>query len=273
MKTQLLGIDAFNQNKKLTTALLALYESTENVSGEIKISYDQAYTLLDSFSDAFSLDHLLVQSPKVDDDKYKYYRDKINDTLVLKRGHDFPTSTVVDGMDYETFTSQVLNRIGNLRIYYRDKNSGRQNTAISLKEYDSFNMYADIEKRGKDIANIILDFCIPQPQIDITTIQKTSKKRSEAAFPKMDKLIEFKLVKPGDRLYVITGCSKPEETEAVLVDDKYVLYNGEKMTLNTWGCKITGWKSIRIYDHVAIVGESETLHEKRMQYMAEHNET
>ena len=100
-----------------------------------------------------------------------------------------------------------------------------------------------------------------------------SKKRSEAAFPKMDKLIEFKLVKPGDRLYVITGCSKPEETEAVLVDDKYVLFNGEKMTLNTWGCKITGWKSIRIYDHVAIVGESETLHEKRMQYMAEHNET
>ena len=37
--------------------------------------------------------------------------------------------------------------------------------------------------------------------------------------------------------------------------------------------EITGWKSIRIYDHVAIVGESETLHEKRMQYMAEHNET
>ena len=271
LKAELQEIDAYNQNKKLTCALLALYEST-NVSGNITISYDQAYTLFDSFSDSFSLDHLLVQDPKVNDSNYKYYKDDVTSTLKLKEGNDFPADSVVEGMDYDTFISRVLNKIGNLRIYYRDKNSGRQNTAIALKEYDSFNTYADIKNRGKDIANIIFDYCMPQPKIDLSLIQASSKKRSEAAFPKMDKLIEFNLVKPGDKLYITVNSCDSSESEAELIDDKYVIYKGEKMTINTWGCKVTGWKSIRIYDNVAIVGEAETLHEKRLAYINEHNE-
>lgn len=271
LKTELQEIDAYNQNKKLTCALLALYEST-NVSRNVTISYDQAYTLFDSYSDSFSLDHLLVQDPKVNDSNYKYYKDDVTSTLKLKEGNDFPAGSVVEGMDYDTFISRVLNKIGNLRIYYRDKNSGRQNTAIALKEYDSFNTYADIKNRGKDIANIIFDYCMPQPEIDLSLIQTSSKKRSEAAFPKMDKLIEFNLVKPGDKLYITVNSCDSSESEAELIDDKYVIYKGEKMTINTWGCKVTGWKSIRIYDNVAIVGEAETLHEKRLAYINEHNE-
>ena len=271
LKAELQEIDAYNQNKKLTCALLALYEST-NVSRNVTISYDQAYTLFDSYSDSFSLDHLLVQDPKVNDSNYKYYKDDVTSTLKLKEGNDFPAGSVVEGMDYDTFISRVLNKIGNLRIYYRDKNSGRQNTAIELKEYDSFNTYADIKNRGKDIANIIFDYCMPQPEIDLSLIQTSSKKRSEAAFPKMDKLIEFNLVKPGDKLYITVNSCDSSESEAELIDDKYVIYKGEKMTINTWGCKVTGWKSIRIYDNVAIVGEAETLHEKRLAYINEHNE-
>lgn len=271
LKAELQEIDAYNQNKKLTCALLALYEST-NVSRNVTISYDQAYTLFDSYSDSFSLDHLLVQDPKVNDSNYKYYKDDVTSTLKLKEGNDFPAGSVVEGMDYDTFISRVLNKIGNLRIYYRDKNSGRQNTAIALKEYDSFNTYADIKNRGKDIANIIFDYCMPQPEIDLSLIQTSSKKRSEAAFSKMDKLIEFNLVKPGDKLYITVNSCDSSESEAELIDDKYVIYKGEKMTINTWGCKVTGWKSIRIYDNVAIVGEAETLHEKRLAYINEHNE-
>ena len=271
LKAELQEIDAYNQNKKLTCALLALYEST-NVSRNVTISYDQAYTLFDSYSDSFSLDHLLVQDPKVNDSNYKYYKDDVTSTLKLKEGNDFPAGSVVEGMDYDTFISRVLNKIGNLRIYYRDKNSGRQNTAIALKEYDSFNTYADIKNRGKDIANIIFDYCMPQPEIDLSLIQTSSKKRSEAAFPKMDKLIEFNLVKPGDKLYITVNSCDSSESEAELIDDKYVIYKGEKMTINTWGCKVTGWKSIRIYDNVDIVGEAETLHEKRLDYINEHNE-
>ena len=226
LKAELQEIDAYNQNKKLTCALLALYEST-NVSRNVTISYDQAYTLFDSYSDSFSLDHLLVQDPKVNDSNYKYYKDDVTSTLKLKEGNDFPAGSVVEGMDYDTFISRVLNKIGNLRIYYRDKNSGRQNTAIALKEYDSFNTYADIKNRGKDIANIIFDYCMPQPEIDLSLIQTSSKKRSEAAFPKMDKLIEFNLVKPGDKLYITVNSCDSSESEAELIDDKYVIYKGE----------------------------------------------
>lgn len=245
LKAELQEIDAYNQNKKLTCALLALYEST-NVSRNVTISYDQAYTLFDSYSDSFSLDHLLVQDPKVNDSNYKYYKDDVTSTLKLKEGNDFPAGSVVEGMDYDTFISRVLNKIGNLRIYYRDKNSGRQNTAIALKEYDSFNTYADIKNRGKDIANIIFDYCMPQPEIDLSLIQTSSKKRSEAAFPKMDKLIEFNLVKPGDKLYITVNSCDSSESEAELIDDKYVIYKGEKMTINTWGCQSSGTMSVPI---------------------------
>lgn len=272
LKAELLGMDAYKQNKKLTCALLALYESTVISNDTAVISYDQAYALFDSFGEVFSLDHLLVQTPKADDLKYKYYKDENTNTLVLKPGHDFPKNIVVEGMDYDTFVSQILNKIGNLRIYYRDKNSGRQNTAIALKEYPSFDKYEDMKKRGRDIVEKILDYCMPQPKVDLSAIQKNSKKRMEAAFPKMDKLMEFHLVKPGDKLYITVSACDSKNSEAELIDDKYVMYQGEKITINNWGRKVTGWKSIRIYDNVAIVGETETLHEKRLKFMNEHNE-
>ena len=60
----------------------------------------------------------------------------------------------------------------------------------------------------------------------------------------MDKLIEYGLVTPGDTLYIT--CS-PDGSDATLVDSKYVDYNGEKLTLNDWGCKVTGWNEIYPY--------------------------
>ena len=44
------------------------------------------------------------------------------------------------------------------------------------------------------------------------------------------------------------------------------------MKINDWGCRITGWKAIRIYAYTAIVGEEETLQQKRMKYAINHNE-
>ena len=267
LKSDLASLDAYEQNKKLTISLLALYDSTsKDEFGKTKISYDQAYTLLNSFSSALSLDHLLVQTPERDSNEFKYYRDE-SDSLVLKDGHDFP-SEIITGMDYDTFTRKILNQIGNLRIYYKDKNSGRQNTAIDLPEYDDFNTYNDIVERGKNLINTIVDDCLPTPDIDISQI-KTNNKKLEASLPKMDKLIEFGLIKKGDKIYLTL---KPDESVATLIDEKYVDFNGEKITLNEWGCRVTGWQSIRIYAYVAKVGEIETLHQKRLAFIQEHNE-
>lgn len=269
LKSHLKAMDAYEQNKKLAIVLLALYESVSKQNGKIKISYDKAYMILDSFSRTLSLDHLLVQTPDKDSLKYHYYKDEETGTLVLKPQHDFPVDLVADRMDYETFTHRILNKIGNLRIYFRDKNSGRQNTPISLKKYPNFCTYKDIEDRSSDLVNILIDQCLPAPAVDLTKVQTNSSKKTDAALPKMDKLIEFGLVAPGDKLYITLN---PENSEAVLTDDRHVNYQGITMTLNEWGCKVTGWKSIRIYAYAAKVGEIETLQEKRLYYIREHNE-
>lgn len=269
LKTALNSLDAYEQNRRLTIALLALIESSsEDKNGAMKTSFDQAYTLLDSFSDSFSLDHLLVQTPDKNSKHFKYYKQD-DGTLALKDGHDFPEN-VVQGMGYDTFTKKILNRIGNLRIYYRDKNSSRNNTAISLKEYPNFYNYDDIDKRSHDIERTIFDECFPQPKIDIKDIQTLNKRAYEQSFPKMNKLIEYGIVSPGDILYIICN---PGDSEAELLDSKHVSYKGEKMTLNEWGCKVTGWRSIRIYAYAAKKGEIETLQEKRELYIQNNNES
>ncbi len=269
LRDGLRGMDAFEQNKKLTVALLALYESTSEENGRVKISYDQAYTLLNSFSTAFSLDHLLVQTPDKNSSKFLYYKDEERNALVLKKGHDFPKEVAVNGMDYDIFTQSVLNKLGNLRLYYKDKNAGRQNAMVSLQEYSDFCTYSQMLERGEKLVNMLVDKCLPAPQVDLSKLQVNSRKSVEASLPKMSKLIEFGLIKPGDKIYVTIS---PDNSEATLLDDKYVDYRGNRMTLNEWGCKVTGWKSIRIYTYVAVVGEIETLQQKRISYIQEHNE-
>ena len=267
LKADLKALDAYEQNKKITISLLSLYDSTSKDSkGNIRISYDQAYTLLNSFSSAFSLDHLLVQTPDRNSREFKYYKNSSN-TLVLKEGSDFP-SEIATGMDYELFTRKILNQIGNLRIYYKDKNSGRQNTAIELPEYENFHTYNDIVNRRNVLIDIIIDDCLPTPNVDISDLNISNKKLEES-LPKMDKLIEFGLVSKGDKIYLTL---KPEESIATLIDEKYVNFAGKKMTLNEWGCKVTGWKSIRIYAYTAVVGEIETLQQKRLEFIKDYNE-
>ena len=267
LKTDLKTIDAYEQKKKLTVSLLALYDSTSIDSGvNIDISYDQAYTLLVTFGLTFSLDHLLVQNPNENSIEFKYYKDH-SENLVLKEGHDFP-SEIVKGMEYELFIRKILNQIGNLRLCYKDKNARRQNNAISLPEYDNFNTYNDIDKRGSELTKTIIENCLPAPKIDISELRVS--KKGDDSLPKMDKLIEYGLVNKGDSLYLK---SKPEESVATLFDEKYVIFNGEKMTLIDWGCKLTGWKTIHIYNNVAVLGETETLQQKRQKLAKSYSES
>lgn len=271
LKADLQSIDAYDQNKKLTIALLSLYDSSQrDSSGKLKVSYDQAYIILKDYSLAFSLDHLLVQTPEIDSPTFKYYRDEAKNRLVLKEGSDFPADIVVSGMDYDMFISVILNKIGNLRIYYKDKNSGRQNSSIALAEYDDFSTYQNIIQRGAEIASLIIDEIFTLPRVDMSQIQMKTLKKTEDALPKMDELIAAGLVNIGDELYITVN---PDNSKATLLDAKYVMFNSEKITLNDWGCKVTGWKSIRIYAYAARVGEIDTLHEKRLAFVRNNNES
>ncbi len=257
IKNLLDTIDCYKQKKELGISILSLYESYNEK--EDKISYDQAYNLLKGYGEVYSLDHLLVQTPK-EDDSFKYYCNKNDNTLILKKGHDFPQE-IYTGMDYEIFEKSILNRVGNLRIYYMDKNSLRQNQEVQLPEYENFNTYKNICDRGKDIVNKIVDKCFPKFEIDIEKVKKLSSAKDKNLY-RMDKILELGILKPGDKVYITV---KPEDSVATLIDSKYVNYKGNKMTLNEWGCNVTGWKSIRIYQYLAKEGEEETIQEKRIE--------
>lgn len=261
-------IDCYSEKKEMSIPLIALYECTEkktNDKGEERFvtSYDQAYELVKDFSKLYSLDHLLVQNPRIDDQNFKYYKDSATNTLILKDGHDFPTELVQSGMNYDIFTKSILNKIGNLRIYYRDKNSGRQNDGISLPENENFYNYENIKERGKEISNIIFDYCIPNYPIDIKNLELGKDEKKIKKFMGMNDFFDIGELSSGDEVYITL---KPSQSIATLVDSKYVIFNGQKMTINEWGCKVTGWKSIRIYEYMAKVGESETLQDKRIKF-------
>lgn len=266
IKSDLANMDAYEQNKRIAVALLSLYEATSvDDNGNVKISYDKAYTLLHDYGQTFSLDHLLVQSPETNSE-FKYYRDD-NDKLVLKEGHDFETGMVVNGMEYDQFTRIVLNKIGNLRLWYKDDNSSRQNDAIQLKDHSGFLTYSKVKDRGERIISVLVDKCLPMPVYNPAL--KLTSDFSENALPKMNKLIEYGVLHTGDRLYITFD---PNNSEATLLDGNYVEYKGNKVKINEWGCAVTGWKSVNIYRIASLVGEDETLQQKRIKYTINHNE-
>lgn len=61
-----------------------------------------------------------MQTPNFNDTEYKDYK-YFSDMLVLKERLDCPNKTV-NRMDYDNFIVKKLNQIGNLKIYYKDKN-------------------------------------------------------------------------------------------------------------------------------------------------------
>ena len=95
--------------------------------------------------------------------------------------------------------------------------------------------------------------------------EQPAEKKTAAKLPHMDWCIEQGLIHIGDRFYIK---SRPSEV-AEVISDKKVLYNGEEMSYNAFACKVTGWKAIQVYAHMIIVGEKETLAEKRQERMKE----
>ena len=121
LKNTIKILDCYDEKKDMSIPLIALYECTEkkvdeNGNERYITSYDQAFELVNDFSKLYSLDHLLVRNPDINDDCFKYYNDKSKNVLVLKNGHDFPSELAQDGMNYDIFIKQILNKIGNKNL-------------------------------------------------------------------------------------------------------------------------------------------------------------
>lgn len=147
VSSSLKAADLFEKNKALGVAVASVFESRYmDAHGDQQVSWDEAYSKFSTYG-SLALDHIMVQTPPIDDPNLKYY--KLGNNLKLKEGHDFPTELVYDGMEYETFKSRILHRAGNLKLKGGDGNSSKGNTS----DVD-FCTYAKLEERN----NIVCTF-------------------------------------------------------------------------------------------------------------------
>lgn len=126
----------------------------------------------------------------------------------------------------------------------------------------------------KDNYFIDINRILPPPALEDFYVEVDDKKRHtymtkrdtpiiRTTLPGMDKLFEWEIIKAGDAVVI----KNRDNSQATVIDSKYVDFKGEKLTFNKWGQKVTGWSSIRIYDWVLIKGSDKTLHEMRQEKM------
>lgn len=90
-------------------------------------------------------------------------------------------------------------------------------------------------------------------------------RRTATKLPKLDWMIAKGLISPGDKICVI---SKPDEF-ATIIDAKHVNYKGKLMSMNVFGCTVTGWTAIQSYAMMRRVNDKKTLSQLREEKMKE----
>ena len=73
-------------------------------------------------------------------------------------------------------------------------------------------------------------------------------------------LIALGLLKPGTRLRIR---GRPDSA-ATVVDGRQVEFQGERLSYNAWGCRVTGWTAIQIYSQ-AVLEDGRLLEELRRE--------
>lgn len=98
-----------------------------------------------------------------------------------------------------------------------------------------------------------------------TLVGSTTSERRRGTLPRMRALIDWGIVKPGDKLYI----KNHPEAIAVIVDAETVTFGGEQLRFNDWGTKVTGWSAINIYEWAVLASADRSLDELRRQRMEE----
>lgn len=165
-------MDMFDKNKKLGVVISSVYESKTD-TGNLIVSWDEAYAKLNAYGTSLSLDHIMNQTPDKNDPNLKYY--EIGKILHLKEGHDFPKELAFDGMEYDLFKKNVLHRIGNLTLMGKDSNSAKHNTSSV-----TFYTYKSLVTRTNEIINFITQnlLNVKNPPKDYTPNIDTLSKKS-----------------------------------------------------------------------------------------------
>ena len=156
IKNNLINYIGYSERKEkiASRVILAAYE----FSKDNRIDYDKGLYILNN-RESIQIDHILPQTPDKNDLNCYYYPEEIDGItlLRLKENHDFNIPGITDGMEYILFKSQILNKIGNLRLMWRLDNGEKSNEIVELKDYSNFNTYNQISKRGENLSDSLLN--------------------------------------------------------------------------------------------------------------------
>lgn len=110
---------------------------------------------------------------------------------------------------------------------------------------------------------VLSDFYVPFPEPGEHEAAPSAATRTRTTLPRMAQLMEWGILAADDRL-TIKGRDRVE-SEATVINDQTVNFQGQHMSFNAWGQKVTGWTNINIYEWA--VKEGVTLADKREAVM------
>ena len=161
---------------------------------------------------------------------------------------------------------QMIDKLNpNLRSIEEFDGKTRKREFYNMSAADAYSILETIAQITGSEGNLALVEPSAKEVKDDEEAEEIRTKRTQTKLPKLDWMIEQGLVKPGDEICVI---SHPEET-AKIIDGKRVKYKGQTMSMNVFGCKVTGWTAIQSYAVMKLVSSSKTLGEMREEKMRE----
>lgn len=177
---------------------------------------------------------------------YAYYR-------VATRLTDMKLHNMIDKLNPNLRAIDDFNGKKRVREFY------------AMEAHDAYSILETIAEINGLKDNLVLVEATADQIANEETANEIRTKRSVTQLPRMDWMIDQNLINIGDQIYVI---NHPEEV-ATIADSNNVLYKGKKMSLNQFGCLVTGWKAIQSYAFMKVVGSNDTLSVMRENRMRE----
>lgn len=151
----------------------------------------------------------------------------------------------------------------NLRAIDNINGKERKREFYELSADDAYEILLGIAKINGMEDNIVL---VEPTDKELEDEEQAEEGRTKTYLPRMQWLMDQGIIKKGDKVYVI---NHPEKI-AEVIDSDNVIYHGQEMSFNKFGCEVTGWKAIQTYAFLKIVGgEDKTLSELRKEKMLE----
>ena len=106
---------------------------------------------------------------------------------------------------------------------------------------------------------------VAEPTLAGSRPAPSAASRGRKYMPRMNQILEWSLVRPGDVLHI----AERESEKAEIVDADLVRFKGDEVSYNDWGQSVTGWSSINIYEWAVHEKTGATLDELRRKRLEE----